>query len=391
MAGEARGGRWGREVLFLLGLLALLAAALGVLISPAFRLARSALLLQALLQPGPSSLLYQLTEPPTRRGLSLSVAGEALRSDLYLPAGEGPHPGLLAIHGLTDRGKDDPNLARLAETLARGGWAVMVPEFPAMKALRAEAGEAKRVAAFFLALEKLQEVRRGSSGLLAFSFGAGPAFLAAARPEVRERVRYVVAFGAYYDPFNVIRFLTTGHYEFGGERFQGTPRREGKWFFVLFNLHTFDLGPWEQVVRAIVSRKLHDERAPIADLTRRLPPRGQKLLALVENSDPARFSSLLAEQPRQWLDRARALSMEGVLPRTRAKFFLIHGRLDPLVPHTESLRLQASAGDPERVSVTLVRFFKHVETRRPGTFLTLGADAGRLALVLYRILELAGE
>jgi hypothetical protein len=68
----------------------------------------------------------------------------------------------------------------------------------------------------------------------------------------------------------------------------------------------------------------------------------------------------------------------------RAPIVLVHGRADPAVPYTESLRLAASR--PEQTRVVLVGSIGHVEGATSG--LAGAADVVRLLGAVYALLAL---
>ena len=102
--------------------------------------------------------------------------------------------------------------------------------------------------------------------------------------------------------------------------------------------------------------------------------------ALVASRDVAQVDAVLAALPpstRQLLD---LLSPEAHLARIEAPIFLVHRRQDPVVPFSESLRLERaarSAGRPARL--TLVGAVNHVE----GGGAYALADAWRLWATFY--------
>ena len=80
-------------------------------------------------QGGSLARIYPEVE---RAGVRISVGGKMLEADFYRRSGPGgsiKRPGLLLIHGLAEAGKDDPQLVRFATTMARAGFAVLVPDF----------------------------------------------------------------------------------------------------------------------------------------------------------------------------------------------------------------------------------------------------------------------
>jgi fermentation-respiration switch protein FrsA (DUF1100 family) len=93
--------------------------------------------------------------------------------------------------------------------------------------------------------------------------------------------------------------------------------------------------------------------------------RGHLRIALVANREPDRVDALLADLPARTRKLLDLLSPGEHLPRLGAPVFLVHGREDPVVPFTESLRLERAArraGVPARL--VLVGEVDHIEGGR---------------------------
>jgi len=101
---------------------------------------------------------------------------------------------------------------------------------------------------------------------------------------------------------------------------------------------------------------------------------------LVVNRDPAAVDERVRVLPRATRDLLEALSPGRTIGNLRAPLFLIHGRQDPAVPFTESLRLDAAARAAGRpVHTAIVGAVGHVEAdRRAGL-----ADLLRLWATFY--------
>ena len=181
--------------------------------------------------------LSWVTATPSVRSLQIPNGGRTITADLYfLPNGR-KRGAILLTHGIIEAGKDDPRLIRFAHALARTGFAVLVPELKGMKSLKVLMSDVEDIVVSFGYLAALHDlVDEKKVGLLGFSYAAGPTLMGAATPEIRERVKFVVSFGGYYDPINVIRFITTGYYEYGEESGVLQPEPYGKWVFFINNL-----------------------------------------------------------------------------------------------------------------------------------------------------------
>lgn len=322
------------------------------------------LLAQGMAEGARGGWLSALTRKPWRA----EVAPPGVAADLYAPA-DSPHWGaapargcVVLVHGMSAAGRRDHRLAAFAETLARLGFAVAVPDLPGMKMFRPEEADVARIE------ETLRWMARGGPasfarcGLLAFSFGAGPALRAAARPSVRNKVAAFVGVGAFYDLKNVLKHLTTGG---GGEQpaFPGAaPIRHGKWLFLLYNARLLGLEAHQEEIGRLVARKRKDEGADAADLRERLPGGARALIDLLENKDPKRFEALYARQGAAQRRRLEGWGMRDVVPKVRGRKFFLHGRDDPFVPASESLLLASRARETseEAVFSLILEGFRHV-------------------------------
>ncbi|MBI3128018.1 MAG: hypothetical protein HYZ11_10480 [Candidatus Tectomicrobia bacterium] len=340
------------------------------------------LLAQSLLAKEEKSWLARWTLPPERRE---ETPGD-VPLDFYIPGGsdEPPRGCILLAHGMTDAGRRDARLAAFARSLARLGFAVAAPDLPGMRRFRPDVRDVARLASTFAWLDGRRPPSVPRCGLFGLSFSAGPAFLAAARPEVAGRVGYMIAVGAYYDLREVLLHLTTsgrGHEPaFPG----GPPLWTGKWLFLRYNADLLGLDGHEAEVEAIVRRKLADEKADIASLVSRLPEEGRGVLALMENTDAALFDAIYRSQPPAMRQRLEAWSLEGVVRRGGYPLFLIHGRGDPLVPFSAGVHLAREAREVpgRKVRLLIVEALGHVDaSKTPFSVRKLGETAQLLGFL----------
>ncbi|HET7874813.1 MAG TPA: hypothetical protein VFN71_04755 [Methylomirabilota bacterium] len=269
--------------------------------------------------------LTALAPAPVRLPLLAGTPAREVPADLYERPALWRPPALVLVHGLSPLGKNDRRLRQAAVLLTRAGWTVAVPTVGGLTTLRLRPEDAETVTA---AVEALADAGYPRAALLGISVGAGPALLAAAHPETAPRVSAVMALGGYASAVELLRYTLTGAY-----RFEGVEGRR----------------PVDPEAIARFARANQDL----------LDSPGRRL---VSNRDPGEFDRLAAELPpasRQLLDD---LSPERIVGRLRAPLFLVHGRDDPAVPFTESLRLRHSAQAAGRESrLTIVGAVGHVE------------------------------
>ena len=309
--------------------------------------------------------LAWVTSSPAVEGLQIRRDGRSFPADLYYIKDGEKRATILLTHGIIESGKDDPRLVRFARSLARCGFAVVVPELQGMKSFRILLSDVDDIVETFRAMASLtQIVDPQRLGLMGFSYGAGPTLMAAANPAIRDQVKFAVSFGGYYDPINVIRFITTGTYEYGNERGFIQPEVYGKWIFFMNNADYVEHESDRRVLREIFEKESKNQKQEAARMVPGLTPRGRYLYELLNTQDPARVDELIRETDATFRGYLQKISMVEVIPALKAYLIIGHGSTDPLIPYTESLRLADAVPDKSRVHLAILRLFTHVDPSR---------------------------
>ncbi len=260
-----------------------------------------------LVQDGAWRPLEVLTPSPRRERTVLeSPSGRRLDAALWIPArARGPAPAAVIYTPFIGGGLEDPRLKNLAETFARAGI-VSLAFWRDRDPLVASPKDIDDVVAAFRFLQQHPSVRPDAVGLVGISYGAGPALVAAARPEIRDAVSFVMSHAGYYDLENVLRFIVTGEYEYGDIRGKLEPNRYG---------------------HEILSRTL--EALGVDDAT-----------AKNFTESPQDFDENFERLPRL-RELVERLSPSEVAGELRAEHvYIIHATDDTFIPYTESLRLR---------------------------------------------------
>jgi hypothetical protein len=303
--------------------------------------------------------------------------------DLYWPADA--KAALVLVPGVVPEGKDDPRLVDLAQIVVRARFAVLVPDIANLRAQRVSPEDAHAIAAAITWLAGCAEAATVPSvGVVAISYAAGPAILAALSPDAGPRVRFLVAIGGYYDLEAVVTFFTTGYFRTGPEEpwQRGEPNAYGKWVFIAANAERLDDPHDRAALAAMAGRKLADLDADVADLRAGLGPQGRAVAALLDNRDPDRVPALIENLPEAVRSDLAALDVSRRdLSQLDARLLLVHGRDDPIIPSTESEALAAAA--PDDTSLYVVDSLGHVELGPAGL-----VDGWKLWRAVYRLLAL---
>jgi hypothetical protein len=292
--------------------------------------------------------LGRITPPPSRTRLP--------DADLWLP-GSGaplgtPRAGLVLAPGFSEGGRDDPRLQPLAESLARAGFAVRVPELPGARRLTLDPAD---IAAMRRAAEA--EAAAGRRVALAgISFAAAPALLAGQGGPAE----LVLTLGGFHGLEPLAVFAATGAHRAPGEaawrRDPPTPYAAGA--FLLAVSAAMPDGTDGLLLRQAGWRLLDQPTASLDDLARAMTPAGRAALALVQERDPDRVPARLAALPALARERLAALDPARVALATCT--LAIHGLADTVIPWTQSAAL-AAALPPGRAVLVPVPGFGHVD------------------------------
>lgn len=320
-------------------------------------------LLQDIDANGAPSELKTLTPPPQRTTERFSLAERSQVADFYHP--QQPLGGaIVLLPGFTRAGKDDSRVVELARSLARARFLVMVPDLRGSRELRVRPEDTRTIAD---ALRHLQRTRPEAAargvGVVAISYAVGLAILAGLDVAQDAPADFIVGLGGYHDSRAVITFATTGRFRLPGgtDWRRGDPLASAKWVFLAGNAAVLEDIADRRRLQAVGEACFDSCDPDVAALERYLGPEGRALLALIVNEDPARVPALIDALPEAVQQRIEALSPSRYdLSPLTGKLILVHGRLDPLVPYSESLALARAVPGSE---VFLIDDFSHITPR----------------------------
>ena len=360
-------------------------AAVVVLMIVVWRWAAPGTLALTLAAPTTESWVGGILTPPSREEITIPTGSGKLVADFYRP--QHVRGALLLVHGLSREGRRQPDLERLARLLATHGLEIIVPQFDGLAAFKLTGREIDdiRAALRHAATTRLtsDSAPGGFLGIAGFSFGAGPALIAAAG---LPKLRLAASFGGYADLIHVITYATTGVHDFGGQQYSARQEEYNRWKLLALLAPLVEASDERRLLEVIAQRKLANPSDDTGALERDLAPESRAMLALALNRRKDQVEALVARLParvRKALDR---LSPLPAVPRIRARLLVAHGMADDSIPFTESMRLAAAAGD--RAHLALFETFHHTGAQPFwSSAMRRAADAGKLLRLLDMLLE----
>jgi pimeloyl-ACP methyl ester carboxylesterase len=325
------------------GLRLVAGGAIGVaLVALALRFGPALVLSLGLALPVTEAWFSPILPDVVREEVVIVSGARQIPADLYRPPN--PRAALVIVHGLSRAGRRHPEIVRLARLVGQHGQLVLVPELDGLVQFALSGTEVEDLAA------ALRHLRAWGYpvGIAGFSFGAGPALLAAA--EVPD-IRVVGSFGGYADLVNVIAYITTGTHGFAGQRYTQRQEEYNRWKLLALLAGVLERGPDRGTLAAIAERRLANPANDTRELEVRLGPSGHAVLRLTLNRDERAVGALVAAlspATRRMLERMSPLAS---VPRLRGRLLIAHGKGDDSIPFTESLRLAEAADGRARLAI----------------------------------------
>ncbi|TMC65136.1 MAG: hypothetical protein E6J21_02745 [Chloroflexota bacterium] len=366
----------------------LFGAGLFLSVTPAGRAtARTAFLVAAVISASQPAPLNLLEEPVRHIQKTVPSRGGTVYLDIYEPATPAPPlsralEGIVIIPGVGDN-RNVPQLINLSLALAHVGIVVENITTPTLMHNDISAVDSDAVVQAFNFLSHWPGVGADRIGIGGFSGGGTLAYLAAADTRIRDRISFIVLFGAYFNAETVLRAY--------GQRAIIVDGRMVPWYpsqyplQVLANVMSDGLPPLDGSL--LVSAFIPGGKPLTSDKLAQMSPPAIAAYHLLEGDEPGRVHENMAALSPQLHALLNTLSPSSVINKVHAPIYLLHSRDDSSLPITESQAFAAALARIHR-PYDFVEFgiFQHVEVATGHSLTQILGDALTLFRVLYKVL-----
>jgi dienelactone hydrolase len=320
-------------------------------VGPALRTAAFVLELMPTL---PSGLLERLAPPPVHERVTFASAGGEAVDDVFRPRGGGRRAGIVLCLGVVPAALDHPQIPRLGSALARAGFVSLVHWAPAMQDRRLDPADAGGLVAAFEHLLGRPEVDPRRCGLVGACVGASFALIAAARPELRDRVAFVGAFAPYASAETLARAISSRTREGGAAR--------RPWPVDTLTWQVFTRTLTEPLEPAARERLRAEYETPDGSGAPEPGADAEAVRRVLEGVPYESTEAALAALPAGLREQLRLISPIETIDELRAPLVSIgHDRYDLVVPVEESRRLRARLAGRPGVRYTEFGLFAHAD------------------------------
>ena len=306
---------------------------------------------------------------------------------LYRPATGTPRRAVTLVPGVHMDGIREARLVGMAEDLAASGFAVLTVATPDLQRFRItpESTDIIEDAAKWLAS---QQPDGGKIGMLGISFSGGLSIVAAGRPELRDRVNFVMSFGGHGDLQRVMRYLCSGSAPpmpplgdatkdvAGAEHVSIRPPHDYGVAVVLLSfadqvVPADQVEPLRQGILTFLTASsldmLDKAKAEIEfkrarDHAEALPEPSRTLMRHVNDRAVDKLGPLLLPAVESVSDRSEHTSLSPERAAApAAEVFLLHGAEDNVIPSVETVLLTNYLRDKTEVHAVLSGLITHAE------------------------------
>ena len=275
-------------------------------------------------------------------------------ADVYRIPDSEPRAAVLLFLGANAAGRDDEDVVNLGNALARGGFAVMFHWSPTMALQHnIDPVEIDNLVRAFQFLEQQDWVDSKRVGIGGFCVGASFSLVAAADPRISDRVRFVNAFGPYFDAEDLLLQVVTRSRLYQGVRTPWQPDSLTLEVFANELIETVgDMADIDLLTKKYLTGELRDGQPATSA--------GQTVDRLLEGVSPGEAAGLYATLPEEFREAMDQISPSRYVDDIKAKLLVLHARDDELVPSAESRRLAEAMADRGDVRYTELLSFDHV-------------------------------
>jgi acetyl esterase/lipase len=344
---------------------------LGVYAWHPVQVALQTLLLLPAVFPGSPVDALALQAAPTHETMTLGYVGGTIQADLFRPARDGRHGAIVLLLGAGDLPRIDVAF-HFADELARSGAIVLIPQSEGLLQERLSYAEVDAIRSEVALLDGRTDVDPARVGVIGLSAAGGLSIVAAAEPDLRERITFVNSFGSYNDAQSLIVDVASQSIDVGGELRNWTPEERTHEVVAISLIDTLGRDSDRVLLqRAFVAHETIDDWSALsADAA--------PVKELLSGTTRQQAEHDVALLPAEAQAKLRQISPADHLRDVRARLYVMHDLDDPFIPFTESRALveEAPPGLIERY--TEFSIFAHVIPERSVPWQTFVPDVWRL-------------
>ena len=359
---------------------------LGVVVSPVGRTAIHTSLFVAQILDLPIKPQTWFIDTPIRERVVYPGPNGELVSDVYFLSSSEPRPGILLFLGANAAGRDDPDVIRLGQALARSGFVVMFHWSQSMgEQNELDPSEIENLVWAFQHLIAKPNVVASKTGIGGFSVGGSFALIASGDSRIRDDIAFVNSFGGYFDAHDLFLQIAT--------RSIIDKDTQTDWKVDPLTLRVFSneiIGSLTNNYEKELLTDLYDGRVIIESKElAKLSPKAIRVKELIDGTSLESANAIMADLPREVLIDLDKISPSNHVHKIKTEILVIHDVADLLIPVSESRKLAASFVANDKFHYTETDLFDHVRPTKDRNWWKTLIGGFKVYKHMYRIIKFA--
>ncbi|KKP92940.1 MAG: hypothetical protein UR98_C0015G0008 [Parcubacteria group bacterium GW2011_GWA1_36_12] len=331
----------------------------------------------------PIKPLNLLTKDPRVEQIEFKLGNRDVNAALYRPAGEGKHPAIIFTLGILFS-RDNPNVVKFAQALARTGYVVLVPDLPDFLTGFVWTDSIDTLIASVEYLDGQEFVNKDKIGFTGFCVGGSAAIIASENEKIAKKVNFIATISPYFDLSDLTRAALTRTDISGSEKINWRPAK--------LTIETVNLGFLNYInneeEKKFLKTNLDINTNIQLDIDRYndLSLESQIIYNFLSNTEFNKFDHYKSKLPQELQNLMVELSPSTKINNLEAKLFILNDKKDTFVPKNEGRNL-VSKLPKNQVYFKEVDSFEHVN---PATDLPRWAairQLGSLGTFLYTFIK----
>ena len=278
-------------------------------------------------------------------------------ANLYRPDDNSKHAGIILAHGAVKDGKDDFALTIAAQSLARAGYVVLIPQLEYLKSFQLRYGDVSTLIASYQFLSRQPFVRE-EVGMLGMCLSAPLVLIAASDSTISRDITVVSSWGGYYNVDDWLQSVLAEQYLDDGQAISWSPRATLKQGVPRLFLGFLP----DESERMRIQEKLDTGSQNSSDTT--LSPLGEDIFKMLSAHTPEQVKEMWVEIAPEIHQSINLLSPHLIIEKIHAKIAIIHTVTDDVIPWVESVKLSQAIPDDQEVFFKIFHRFYHVDIKQ---------------------------
>ena len=359
---------------------------LGVVVSPVGRTAIHTSLFVAQILDLPIKPQTWFIGTPIRERVVYPGPNGELVSDVYFLSSSEPRPGILLFLGANAAGRDDPDVIRLGQALARSGFVVMFHWSQSMgEQNELDPSEIENLVWAFQHLIAKPNVVASKTGIGGFSVGGSFALIASGDSRIRDDIAFVNSFGGYFNAHELFLQIATRSIIDGNTQTECAVDLLTLRVFSNEIIGSLTDDSEKELLRGLYEGRITTESSALPKLS----PQAIKVKELIDGTSLESARQIMAELSGEVLIDLDQISPSNYVHNIKSEVLVIHDVADLLIPVNESRKLSAAFIGNDKFHYTETDLFDHVRPTKDRNWSKTLIGGFKVYKHMYRIIRFA--